>query len=80
MKMSNAITILVAKYTVSRSMVELRAAMSSDSTPAKQHYVPTLRTDNLRGARRAEMLRLRAAVRAEGFRVWPEQVPGEVAK
>lgn len=44
-------------------------------------YVPTLRTDLYRGKRnavkRADVLAIRAELRARGHRVWPETVDGE---
>jgi len=69
----------IARISSFKSNVALHTAMTEHG------YVPTLRTDHLVRRRsaaakqeREDVLNLRAYLRAYGFRVFPETVPGEL--
>ncbi len=67
----------IRRVTAFRDSADLKAAID-------RGYQPTLRVDNLRGVaadeERADVLNLRAYLRAQGHAVHPEHVPGEGAQ
>lgn len=69
-----ALDAAVRRIAAYRTFAELEASQ-------REHgYVPTLRTESYRSAHlRWAVLKVRAALRERGLRVWPEQVEGEVA-